>query len=132
MVCFVLFRESGNLFRAVRTVWRLSEADMGQAMGLQFALLLMSFSFLMVLSAPALYMNVTVLKWNFAESDVWSQNIVQFVEIFMSMFAFNLMLPIFASGASYLYFSLAEISTARHLKEEIAMVGRRSSKGVRV
>ncbi len=132
MVCFVLFHESGNLFRAVRTVWKLSEADLGQAMGLQFVLLLMSFSFLMVLSAPALYLNVTVLKWNFAESDVWSQSIVQFVEIFMSLFAFNLMLPIFASGASYLYFSLTEITTAQHLKKEIAMVGRRSSKGIRV
>jgi hypothetical protein len=73
-------------------------------------------------------MNITVLQWNFAETDVWAKGVVHFIEIFFKIFAFNLIIPILAAGAAYLYFSLDEIQHAHHLKASIQNVGRKFSK----
>ena len=129
--CFTQFREDSDVLRGLLKSWKLSSEGFGQGMGLQFILFMMSFSFLLILSAPLLYMNTSVLAWNFAESDVWSREIIRFIEIFFRIFAFNLIIPIFASAAAYLYFSLCEIFTAQNLKNAIEMVGRKPSKAVR-
>lgn len=120
-----------NLFDALWRTSRISSEDFGQIMGLQFILLMISFSFLLILSAPLLYMNTSILQWNFAETDVWSRGIVRFVEIFMKLFAFNLIIPVFASSAAYLYFTLNEIFGAEHLKKSIGMIGVKSAKTTR-
>ena len=129
---FAQFREGSDLLRGFTRTWQLLSESFGQAMGLQFILLMMSFSFLLILSAPLLYMNTTILQWNFAESDAWARGIIRFIEIFVKLFAFNLIIPIFASSAAYLYFSSFEILTAGNLKSAIGRVGRKISKGVRI
>jgi uncharacterized membrane protein SpoIIM required for sporulation len=128
LMAFSQLIERGNFFKGISNAWNLATANFGEVMGMQMILLLMSFSFLLVLSAPLVYMNVTVLKWNFAKSDIWANGVVHFIEIFIKIFAFNLILPILASSAAYLYFSLDEIQNANHLKAAINNVGRRFSK----
>ena len=132
LLSFVQFQEGSLLSGSIATTVRLCAADFGQVMGLHFILLMTSCSFLLILSAPLLYMNITIFQWNFAETDVWSRNIVRFLEIFLKLLAFNLVIPVFASSMAFLYFSLREISTADHLKKSIAMIGQKNLKGFRV
>jgi uncharacterized membrane protein SpoIIM required for sporulation len=125
---FTQIEENTNLAESFSKTWKLCTENFGQVIGLQFILLLMSFSFLIILSAPLLYMNTSILEWNFAKSDVWSRNIIAFIGIFVKLFGFNLLLPLFAGSMAYLYFSMSEVVSASHLKQSIAMVGTRYSK----
>lgn len=120
--------ENSNIFSAFGKSWALMGANFGQVFGLQCILLLTAFSFLLVLSAPLIYMYTSVLKWNFAETDLWAKHIVHFVELFIKIFAFNLILPILVASAAYMYFSLLEVLTADHLRHAIATVGSRLTK----
>jgi len=131
MLIYTQFTENSHIVNGLVRTRALLSDTLGQAIGLQFMLLMMSFSFLVILSAPLLYMNTSILAWNFAESDVWSSGIVRFIEIFLKLFAFNLIIPIFAGSAAYLYFSLREVLTADHLKGAIVMVGRKNAKTMR-
>ncbi len=134
--CYILFMlygftqltEEKNLFSAFGETWRLAGANFGQVMGLQMILLLITFSFLLVLSAPLIYMYTSILQWNFADTDVWSKGIIHFIELFIKTFAFNLIVPILTACAAYQYFSLKETADAEHLKKSIALVGTRLSK----
>ncbi|SKC46549.1 stage II sporulation protein M [Ohtaekwangia koreensis] len=125
---FSQLTEQSNLLDAFAQTWTLIRTNFGQVMGLQLILMLMSFSFLLVLSAPLIYMYTTILQWNFAETDVWSRGIVHFIELFIKTFAFNLIIPILAASVVYLYFSLKETDSAESLKKAIAMVGSKFSK----
>jgi hypothetical protein len=73
-------------------------------------------------------MNTTILSWNFAKTDVWSKGIIEFIEIFFKIYAFNLIIPIFACSAGYLYYTLSEILSADNLKKSIMLV---AAKGVK-
>ncbi len=128
LFAFTQLTEDRYLPQSISSGWDLATSNFGQVIGLQFILLLMTYSFLLILAAPLLYINITVLQWNFAKSDVWSKGIVHFVEVFIKIFAFNLILPIFAACSAYLYFSLREVLDAGHLKKSIALVGTSSSR----
>jgi uncharacterized membrane protein SpoIIM required for sporulation len=125
---FTQLTEKSNFINSLYKTWKLSTANMNQIMGLQFILLLLSFSFLLILSAPLIYMYTTVFQWNFAKTDLWARDIFNFIEIFIKLFAFNLLIPILASSAGYLYFTLREIATADQLKKSIAQVGSKLTK----
>jgi uncharacterized membrane protein SpoIIM required for sporulation len=120
--------EKSNTLNALAETFRLLAANFGQVLGLHFILLLTAFSFLLVLSAPLIYMYTTILQWNFAETDAWAKNVVTYVELFIKIFAFNLVIPILVASAAYMYFSLAEVLTADHLKRSIALVGNKLTK----
>jgi uncharacterized membrane protein SpoIIM required for sporulation len=120
---FTLLTENSNIFSGFSEAWNLGIDNFGRLIGLQFILLLLTFSFLMILSAPLLYMNTSILEWNFAKTDRWSREIVHFVEVFVKIFAFNLILPVIAASITHLFFSLFEINSASHLKKMIALVG---------
>jgi uncharacterized membrane protein SpoIIM required for sporulation len=128
LFAFTQLAERTDLIKSFSRVWSLAGANFGQVMGLQLILIMISFSFLMVLSAPLIYINTSVLEWNFAESDVWAKQIIRFITLFIRIFGFNLILPILTASAAYLYFSLNEILSAEHLKKSIAMVGDNLSK----
>jgi hypothetical protein len=128
LACYLQGAERLHVIKAIARTVRLLGVNFGQVMALQFMLLLMTFSFLMVLSAPILYMNTTILQWNFAETDVWSRGIVDFILIFCKLYAFYLIVPILASSAAYLYYSLHETDGAHNLKKTIALVGVRNVK----
>lgn len=132
LLSFTQFPESRNIPASVVRTFSLCSENIGQVLSLQFILLMMSLSFLMILSAPLLYMNTTIFQWNFAQTDEWSREILRFIEVFMKLFAFNLILPLFGSCFAYLYFSLREIHGAENLKSAIAGVGVKYEKGARV
>lgn len=114
---------------AITRTATLTSPVIGQVFGLQFALLLLSFSFLVVSGAPVVYFNVTILQWNFAESDQWVNGIARFIGIFLRLFSFYLVLPIFCSALAFLYFSLREINNAEYLKSSILQMANRHAKG---
>jgi len=128
MWAFIQLSERINLLAALSRTFSVAGANIGQVTALHFILLLMSVSFLLVLSAPILYFNTTVLEWNFAATDEWARSIIQFVEIYIKLIGFNLILPILAASSVYLYFSLAEIQSADNLKKAIATVGSKNVK----
>jgi hypothetical protein len=125
---FTQLTENSNFGSGLANGWTLATASTRQLLEFQGMILILSFSFLMVLSAPLILMYTSFLQWNFALTDTWGQYAIKFIEIFIKIFSFNLIIPIFAAGTGYLYFTLQEISTAAHLKQAIARVGTRSQK----
>lgn len=125
---FVQLTEKANLAYAMSHGLALFKCNNTQGFSLQFALLLLLVSFLLVVTAPLAYMHLSVLKWNFVATDTWSQNFIHLIEIFFKVFAFYSVLPILVAGLSYLYFSQEEVATARHLRESIAKMGQRTTK----
>jgi uncharacterized membrane protein SpoIIM required for sporulation len=123
--------ENTGLLRAFSRTWDVCMASFGQVMGMQIILLLMAFSFLMILSAPLIYLYNSIFQWNFARSDEWAIAIVRFIEIFIKLFAFNLIVPVLTASAALLYYSLVEILSADHLKRAIATVGSKDPKSSR-
>lgn len=128
LLAYTQLTENSNVFSAFGKNGALIGAHFGQVFGFQCILLLTAFSFLLVLSAPLIYMYTSVVRWNFAETDVWAKHIVHFIELFIKIFAFNLIIPILVASAAYMYFSLLEILTADHLRHAIDRVGTRLTK----
>jgi hypothetical protein len=122
---YAIQAEEKFLLESFFSGWQLAFSNFGQVVGLQFILVLMAISLILILYAPLFALNISVVKWNFSRSDVWAQNIIHFVEVFLRVFAFNLMVPVFAATAAYLYASLQEVSQASALKASIARVGAR-------
>ncbi|HTJ50633.1 MAG TPA: stage II sporulation protein M [Cyclobacteriaceae bacterium] len=128
---FAQLTEACSLVYGISHGWKLFNQNKNQGIALQFIIILLSCSFLLVLSAPLLYMHMNILQWNFSATDLWSKKIIHFLEIFIKVFSFYLILPIISASISYLYFSQAEVSSAKTLKESIAKMGMRSSKNNR-
>ena len=128
LMAFTQLTERSNFGAAVANGWTLVGACSRQLIEFQAMILILSFSFLMVLSAPLVLMYTSVLRWNFALTDTWGQAAVKFIETFIKICSFNLIIPILAAGTGYLYFTLLEINTATYLKEAIARFGIRSQK----
>ncbi len=131
LLCYTLFTEDKGLPNGISRTLQLSSENLGQVLSQQFILLMMSFSFLLILSAPVFYINTSILEWNFAETDVWSRGIVRFIELYTKLFVFNMIIPIFGISVAFLYFSLQEIYSAENLKKSISMVGNRMAKHTR-
>jgi uncharacterized membrane protein SpoIIM required for sporulation len=128
LVVYVQIAEQTNLFSALSRAWTMATADFGQFAGLHLTILLMAFSFLLILSAPLIYLYSVVFQWTFTQSDWWSKIILQFVELFIKIFSFNLVLPLIAASVVYLYYSMKELSGAGHLKKAISGMAARYSK----
>jgi uncharacterized membrane protein SpoIIM required for sporulation len=99
-----------------------------QVLVLHLVLLLITFSFLMILSAPLIYMYLNIFKWNFAKADTWVNDVLFFIEIFIKVLSFYMTLPILAASAGYLYYSLSEIMDASSLRQAIDTFGSVKSK----
>ncbi|HEY0655517.1 MAG TPA: stage II sporulation protein M [Chryseosolibacter sp.] len=128
---FIQHTEQTGLMYAFSRGWELYGKNNNQGIGLQFIGLLLSFSFLLLLSAPLLYMHMNVIEWNFVADDPVSKNAIHFVEIFIKVFSFYLVLPLICASLSYLYFSQEEVVSASSLKDAILKMGMRGSKGTR-
>lgn len=128
LMAFAQLTERSNLGMGVMDGWTLAMAHVKQVIEFQAIILLLCFSFLMVLSAPLAYAYSSFLQWNFGEADTWAKAVIAYIETFIKMFSFNLIIPILAAGTGYLYFTLEEINGATHLKEAIARIGMRSQK----
>lgn len=125
---FAMDHERQNIFSGFGSAWNLVGTNFGQVIGIQMILLLMTFSFLMILSAPLLYLNTEVLSWNFARTDTWAQIIISVITNFMKLFGFYLMLPLLVGSAISLYFSLLEIATANNLKKSIMSIAAKNNR----
>jgi hypothetical protein len=131
LAVFVQLTEKINLFLGIAETVSLARANFGKAMGLQLILLIIMFSFLMVLTAPIMYFNMSVLQWNFAKTDDWAKYIFRFLDLFVKILGFNLVLPILTACSAYLFFSLRETLTADALKKSISQIGAETSKRTR-
>ncbi|MEJ0033964.1 MAG: hypothetical protein WDO15_28165 [Bacteroidota bacterium] len=98
-------------------------SSFSQVFVLHLVLLLISFSFLLILSAPLVYMYLNIFKMNFAKADTWVNDVLYFVEIFIKVLAFYMTLPVVAASVAYLYYSLSEIMEASHLRQAIDSFG---------
>src|SRR5688572_1957546 len=126
-IAFIQMTRSNSLFHGMAQGWNLFTKNNNQGFGLQVIVLLLAFSFLVLLSAPLLYIHMSVIQWNFVARDASSQQVIRFLEIFIRTFALYLILPVIASSFSYLYFSQQEANNATSLKESIAkMISERS------
>ncbi|HEY8935235.1 MAG TPA: hypothetical protein VIM65_08440, partial [Cyclobacteriaceae bacterium] len=76
-------------------------------------------------------MHMSIVQWNLVATDPWSQKIIYFLEYFIKIFSFYLVLPMMTASMAYLYFSQEEVGSAKNLKESIAKFGMRSSKNNR-
>jgi len=130
-VGFVQLKENCSLTKAFAQGWDMFGQNRTQGMSIQFVVLLLSFSFLLVVSAPLIYIHTSILRWNFVATDLWSQKTIQFVESFIKTFSFHLILPLLVASLSYVYFSQSEAMTATNLKELISKIGARDSKANR-
>jgi len=135
-VSFLLFAFSPvatreGLTPATGRAWELMSSNYSQVFVLHIVLLLITFSFLVILSAPLIYLYLSIFKWNFARADTWINDILFFVELFIKVLSFYLTLPILAACAAYLYYSLAEITDASYLRESIDTLGSSKSKYTR-
>jgi uncharacterized membrane protein SpoIIM required for sporulation len=128
LTAFTQLTERANFGTGAANGWTLANASTRQFIEFQAMILILSFSFLMVLSAPLVLMYTSILQWNFALTDTWGQAVVKFIETFIKVCSFNLIIPILAAGTGYLYFTLSEINTATSLKQAIARIGIRSQK----
>jgi hypothetical protein len=128
LMAFTQLTERSNLGGGAANGWILARASTRQLIEFQAMILILSFSFLIVLSAPLVLMYTSILQWNFALTDTWGHVAIKFIETFIKVYSFNLILPILAVGTGYLYFTLSEINTATHLKQAIARIGIRSQK----
>lgn len=125
---YVVITDQTNLFSAIARASNLFIQNNNQGITLQFIVLLLTFSFLLLLSAPLLYMHISVLQWNFLADDIWSQKVIYFLELFIKTFSFYLVLPVAVASFTFLYYSQDEVLTASSLKESIAKMGTRHSK----
>jgi len=131
LAAFTQLTEKSNLLYGLAKGWSLLRAGARHTFETQVMLLLLCFSFLLVLSAPLVYMYTEAVRWNFAASDVWATNSIRFLEVFIKTFSFYLVVPILAASTAYLYFTLEEIESATSLKASIARVGTRVSRSKR-
>jgi hypothetical protein len=74
---------------------------------------------------------MSVVQWNFDSSDPSSKMVIRFLELFVKVLSFYLVLPLIIANISYLYFSQEEVGSAKNLKESIAKMGIRLSKTTR-
>ncbi len=128
-ISFVQLVERGDLLYSIGQGFDLFRKNQNQGISLQLMSLLLSASFLLVLTAPLLYIHMNIIEWNFAPTDIWAKKVIRFFELFVQTFSFYLVLPILAASLSYLYFSQEEVNNAAHLKESISKLGVRMTKG---
>jgi hypothetical protein len=127
-VCFLMagftpFAQGEGFASGVGRAWNLLGANFSQVLVLHIVLLLITFSFLIILSAPLVYMYLTIFKWNFAKTDTWINEVLSFVELFIKVLSFYMTLPIIAACSAYLYYSLSEIMDASNLRQSIERFG---------
>jgi uncharacterized membrane protein SpoIIM required for sporulation len=128
---FIGLTERQDLYYGFTKAWGFFGKNNNQGIGLQFIVMLLSFSLLTLMTAPLLYIHITVVKWNFVSTSVWSQKFIEFLEIFLKTISFYMVLSIGIVSFSLLYFSQKEVVSATHLKSTIAKMGSRISKNKR-
>jgi hypothetical protein len=127
-VCFLLTAFAPVTYRegftqVIGRSWSLLGSNFSQVFILHIVLLLIAFSFLVILSAPLIYMYLSIFKWNFAKADTWINDVLFYIELLIKILSFYMTLPIIAACAAYLYYSLAEITDASHLRQAIDTFG---------
>lgn len=122
-ISFVQVKEEYGLPYTISEGFELFRKNNNHGVSLQFMILLLSFGFLLVLTAPLVYVHLTVVRWNFVPTDQTAVILIRFLELFLKVFSFYMVLPIITASISYLYFSQVEVSNAATLKESIAKIG---------
>lgn len=129
MVMFAGYTDNAPIHVAVSRMRRLASQSVSQMFGLQFVLTLLSFAFLIVFAAPLVYTNLNVIAWNVGTDDPTAAYIIRYIEVFIKLLGFNLMVPVFGAGIGYLFCSLREIETANDLMRSVNELRDRHQRG---
>jgi uncharacterized membrane protein SpoIIM required for sporulation len=128
LIGFAQLTESSGLVYGISKGWDLMMANFKQLLEMKMILLLLALSFLLVLSAPLVYIYTEFLQWNFAPEDMWAKYAIHYLEIFIKTCSFFLVAPVMAASIGHLYFTLEEIYTAANLKETIEKIGMKNTR----
>lgn len=125
---FVITEQSTGLWYGLAHGWVLFTSNKNQGPTLQLVLAILSFTFMLILSAPILYMHMSVLQWNFVSDDPTSQHVVAFLKLFIRTLSLYLIVPILGASQAYFYYSQEEGNSASGLKESITKLAMKRSK----
>lgn len=127
LVFFVAFglvkRDSWNSLRATFS------QGFGQIYGLQVVLLFTALVFLLLAISPVLYLYVQAISWNLSGEKGLIEKLTYLIEIFIKLMMFNLIIPLICISMSFVYYSLQEVAFAGELKQAIARITLKKSRG---
>lgn len=127
LVFFVAFglvkRDSWNSLRATFS------QGFGQIYGLQVVLLFTALVFLLLAISPVLYLYVQAISWNLSGEKGLIEKLTYLIEIFIKLMMFNLIIPLVCISMSFVYYSLQEVAFAGELKQAIARITLKKSRG---
>jgi uncharacterized membrane protein SpoIIM required for sporulation len=98
---------------------RLMDTAPGKAYGFLLVVVFVSMVVFVIIDTPFVRLFLEVLQWNFPITDANSAILSKLIEIFMAIFSFVLVLPLFIFGHYLQYFSLREIYTASGIAKKI-------------
>lgn len=116
----------GDSFASVRIMLALG---FGQTFALQVVLFFTVLAFLLLVLSPLMYLYMQAIAWNLSGSESLIEKITYLIEIFVKLLAFNLVIPLICASMNFLYFSLKEITFAVELKQAIARITLKKSRG---
>ncbi|MEI9921574.1 MAG: stage II sporulation protein M [Bacteroidota bacterium] len=132
-VCFTLaaftpIASDEGFFPSIVRTKNLVATNYSQVFVMHLVLVLIMFSFLMIASAPLIYMYLNMFKLNFAKTDEWVNDVLYFIEVFIKILLFYLLVPVIAASTAYFYYSQSEIMDASYLRKAIDSFGSAKSK----
>lgn len=101
----------------------------GQIYGLQVVLLFTALVFLFLAISPLLYLYVQAISWNLSGEKGLIEKFTYLIEIFIKLMMFNLIIPLICISMSFVYYSLQEVAFAGELKQAIARITLKKSRG---
>ncbi|MBL7832873.1 MAG: stage II sporulation protein M [Cyclobacteriaceae bacterium] len=100
-----------------------------QIYGLQVVLLFTALVFLLLAISPVLYLYVQAISWNLSGEKGLIEKLTYLIEIFIKLMMFNLIIPLVCISMSFVYYSLQEVAFAGELKQAIARITLKKSRG---
>lgn len=127
LVFFVAFGlVKGDSWNSLRATF---SQGFGQIYGLQVVLLFTALVFLLLAISPVLYLYVQAISWNLSGEKGLIEKLTYLIEIFIKLMMFNLIIPLVCISMSFVYYSLQEVAFAGELKQAIARITLKKSRG---
>lgn len=127
LVFFVAFGlVKGGSWNSLRATF---SQGFGQIYGLQVVLLFTALVFLLLAISPVLYLYVQAISWNLSGEKGLIEKLTYLIEIFIKLMMFNLIIPLVCISMSFVYYSLQEVAFAGELKQAIARITLKKSRG---
>jgi len=123
LLSFVSFWESKNIFSSWSSMFFLIKGTYGKSIGLLFILLVTAASFFLLFDTIFILFIFEFIGLNFSFEQTTMDALAVVILTFMAMFIVFLIAAMIMIGFGLLYFTLTEIKTAGHLKNNISYIG---------